>query len=253
MNESCTIGYVNPGQVNSLFMQSVIDTLLVDEKRGSNSRILRNGGVISMVSGPRIASARNNIVQTFLDHTTSAWLLMVDSDMLWTPQAFHKLITHAHPRDYPIVGGLCFGGGRSGGMFPTLYALRPGTDDNPDPVQIIEDYPDDAMCKVDATGAAFLLMHRDTLKKIGAEFAGPSPWFAEGTVYKGLAFGEDWAFCMRAKSMGIPVHVNTGVKIGHVKPNILDEGSWLAYKNLKDEIGEDAVKAAYRRRIGAGQ
>lgn len=251
MDQSTVIGYVNPGQVNSLFMQSVVDTIIADDRRGKHDRIIRHGGVIHTVSGPRIASARNEVVSTFLKGTTSQWLLMVDADMVWHPSDFDALISSADPEERPIVGGLCFGGGRSGIIFPTMYILRQPTDEEPNPVQIIEDYPDNTLCKVDATGAAFLLMHRSALEKIGEAFDGPSPWFVEGTVYKGMSFGEDWAFCMRAKSIDIPVYVHTGVKIGHVKPNIIDETSWEAYKRVKADIGEEGIKQAFRARIGA--
>src|SRR5450756_755286 len=50
-------------------------------------------------------------------------------------------------------------------------------------------------------------MHRSTLLTIGAKYGKPAPWFSEGTIYKGLTFGEDWAFCMRAKDLGIPIYV----------------------------------------------
>ena len=33
--------------------------------------------------------------------------------------------------------------------------------------------------------------------------------------------GEDIAFCLRAGAAGFPIHVNTGVHIGHAKTQIL--------------------------------
>jgi hypothetical protein len=248
MSESLALGWVHPGEVSGLFMQSVLGLLMADEQRGEHSRVLRNGGTIGVTSGPRIASARNEIVTHFLERTTAEWLLMIDSDMTFTPADVDLLFSVADPDERPVVGGLCFGGGRSGLMFPTLYRLVPG-DENRDPIETIMDYPPDALCKVDATGAAFLLMHRSVLVKIGEHFGPPHPWFAEGTVYRTMAFGEDWAFCMRAKALDIPIYVHTGAKIGHVKPMLLDEDAYTAYRARREEIGDGGIAQAYQEKL----
>lgn len=231
-DDSLILGWVHPGHVSARFMDSVIDTLVADARRGSFSRIIERGGTTACGSGPRIANARNMVVQRFL-LTEANWLLMIDTDMVFRPHDVQRLIEAADPEERPIVGGLCFGGGRSDRIYPTMYRLVKPEDDG-SPVQVIETYPSNGLCGVDATGAAFLLMHRAVLEKMGAEYAGPAPWFVEGTVYHGLSFGEDWAFCMRAKQMGYPVFVHTGVKIGHEKPLVLDELAFLEYKSRRD-------------------
>jgi GT2 family glycosyltransferase len=251
MNESLVVGWVYPSEVNGLFMQSVLSLILSDDQRGANSRLLRNGGTIGVASGPRIASARNEVVEKFLTKFNSEWLLMVDSDMVFTPEDVDKLFEAANPKTHPIVGGLCFGGGRSGVMFPTIYRLVQSAE-NQSPIEVIEDYPENALCQVDATGAAFLLMHRSTLLAIGAKYGKPAPWFSEGTIYKGLTFGEDWAFCMRAKDLGIPIYVHTGATIGHVKAQILDQSAYRRYQERKAEIGDGGITQEYRDKFGNG-
>jgi hypothetical protein len=184
---------------------------------------------------------------------SAEWLLMIDSDMVFSPEQVDKLMGVADPVERPLLGGLCFGGGRSGVMFPTIYRLRrPGP--NQDPVEVVKDYPPDALCAADATGAAFLLMHRDLLIKMHEKWGeSNSPWFIEGSEYKGMAFGEDWAFCMRAKQLGYQLYIHTGVKIGHTKPQILDEPAYLAYREREDELGANGVQAQHRAKIqGAG-
>lgn len=250
---SLSIGYAHPGTVPHEFTQSLLGLLMADHARGDDTRLLGGAGAqIAVQSGPRIAWARNEIVRTFLERTESDWLLMVDSDMVFRPDALDLLLEAAHPSRAPIVGGLCFGGGRSGIMFPTLYRLR-RPDEEGDPVVLIEDYPTDALCRVDATGAAFLLMHRGALRRMEQRFEDTTyPWFIEGSVYKGVQFGEDWAFCMRAKVLGIPVYVHTGAKIGHVKSTILDETAWTAYRERKRAIGQAAIEDEHRRRLMVG-
>jgi hypothetical protein len=131
-------------------------------------------------------------------------------------------------------------------MFPTMYLLKqvgPGED----PIEIMEDYPKNSLVQVNATGAAFLLMHREALTTIGDKFGMPYPWFAEGTVAKGgTSFGEDWAFCIRAQDCEFPIYVHTGAKIGHVKQHILNEQAFDAHRALVAEIGQDGVEQRLR-------
>src|SRR5450756_291425 len=95
-------------------------------------------------------------------------------------------------------------------------------------------------------------MHRSTLLTIGAKYGKPAPWFSEGTIYKGLTFGEDWAFCMRAKDLGIPIYVHTGASIGHVKAQILDQSAYRRYQERKAEIGDGGITQEYRDKFGNG-
>lgn len=244
MSDKIAVAYIHPGTLSAPFVQSLLDLVTDDMQRGDKARI---GRTINLSSGPRIAHARNQVVNTFLKDTTCDWLLMVDTDMVFTPKDVDDLLEVAQKSSRPAIGGLCFGGGR-GRVFPTLYRLRKTTEENPDPVEVIEDYPADAVVKVDATGAAFLLIHRGVLKLMGTKFAlkidddgnyvGPSPWFIEGSSYKGMEFGEDWAFCMRLKEMGVDVFVHTGVKIGHVKPAIIDEAAFFEYRAKRDNDRE---------------
>ena len=246
MNESLVIGWVHPGDVNGMFMESIIRMYATDDARPT-PRLLRGaGGTLGVQSGPRIAEARNAVIDGFLRQTTGEWLLMVDTDMVFTPDAVDALFDAADPEDCPIVGGLCFGGGRGGRMFPTLYRLNPDVEPGQSPIEVIEDYPKDALCEVTATGAAFLLMHRAALVKIGDHYGKPYPWFAEGTVAKGgMTFGEDTAFCIRAQSLGIPIHVHTGAKVGHVKPQILNEEAFEAYQEKRDQVGTKTMERDY--------
>jgi hypothetical protein len=49
-----------------------------------------------------------------------------------------------------------------------------------------------------------------------------APWFKEVPVGAPLALmGEDLTFCLRCQAAGIPVHVHTGIQVGHMKPVML--------------------------------
>jgi hypothetical protein len=84
-------------------------------------------------------------------------------------------------------------------------------------------WPEDSCVRVGATGTAFLLMHRDALERVRVSAAdAAAPWFRESGVGSPLTLlGEDLTFCLRCGLAKVPVHVHTGVQIGHVKPVML--------------------------------
>ena len=79
--------------------------------------------------------------------------------------------------------------------------------------------------RVDGTGTGFLLMHRDALETVAKAVGDPAaPWFREMPGQAPLALlAEDLTFCLRCRLAEVPVHVHTGVRIGHMKPVMLGE------------------------------
>lgn len=206
------VGYIHPGTVRSEFCTSLIATAL----QGATTV----DQVLALESGPNISTARNMVVREFLDNQRAPWLLMVDTDMVFSATALDRLIAAADPVARPIVGGLCFSL-VNGETHPTMYELTE-EDGRPKFVQYAQ-WPEDACMRVTATGAAFLLMHRSALERVEKSAKDVSaPWFRETPVGAPLALmGEDMTFCLRCAAAGIPVHVHTGVQVGHMKPTML--------------------------------
>ena len=207
------IGYVHPGTVRSEFCTSLLAVAM--------QGMTRLDQVLALESGPNISTARNMIVREFLDNQRAPWLLMVDTDMVFAPSALDRLIAAASPTDRPIVGGLCFSlvGGET---YPTMYELTETAPGQPGFVRYPQ-WPEDTCMRVSATGAAFLLMHRSALERVEKSARDVSaPWFRETPVGAPLSMmGEDMTFCLRCAAAGIPVHVHTGVQVGHMKPAML--------------------------------
>ena len=222
MVEPFVIGWADPGHVSGWFAHSMLETQLAGIQ--PNGQTLCRGHW-RIESGPRIAAARNDIVKAFLESEQwkgVEWLLMVDSDMSWSASAVGELFEGMRDADgkvlHPIVGGLCFGGGH-GGIKPTIHRVVDGE------ITIVTEWADREMVPCDATGAAFLLIHRGVLEAVGAKYQGPYPWFIDAAA-SGSEYGEDVAFCLRARMEGFPIYIATAAKIGHYKTVELNEDTW---------------------------
>jgi len=130
-----------------------------EDHNGGCQHVLR-GGTIELLTGPRVAEGRSQIVEAFLSneaYNNAEWLLMIDSDMTFEPDILCQLLGHAYGGDVkaktsepdcPVIGALCFAGGRSR-MYPTLYkgetrtAWDGSTQVVPEP---ITDYPRNQSC-----------------------------------------------------------------------------------------------------------
>jgi len=182
-------------------------------------------GVIAWESGPNIATARNQIVHKFLTTSDAAWLVMADTDMVFAADAADRLIGAADPAARPVVGAFCLQRDKDGGApYPTMFEFGQDAGGRVG-FSRLREWPDDALVRVDGTGTGFLLMHRDALETVAKSVGdAAAPWFRESPTSAPLALlAEDLTFCLRCRLAGVPVHVHTGVKVGHVKPVMLGE------------------------------
>ena len=233
MIEPVVLCWAHPGDVSGRFLDSVMRLMFASQEAVRTGQredyIIR--GYRYVEGGPRIASSRNRLVRDLLaapQFKDVEWFLMLDADMTFDESLLPALFEGVRNEDgsirMPIVGGLCFGGGH-GSIVPTMYSIvDPKTNDG-EPVKVITDFTSGDIVEVDATGAACLLVHRGVYEAMAETFAEPYPWFAE-SVYLGREFGEDWTWCLRARSLGFQIHVNTSAKVGHVKSVIMDEDMW---------------------------
>lgn len=218
------IAYIHPGQVSAYFLEGMLATVLLDQ---NTERRIQT--VLQDWSSANVSQSRNKLTAKFLDDYDAEWLLWIDADMAWKPEDVYRLIDSADREKRPVVGGLCFGAFHDR-LFPTIY-LWGETETGKLVTYRPDDYPRGALLPVAATGAAFLLIHRDVLNKVRAHgFSKTFPWFQE-TEYQGDPVGEDLTFCLRAAQLSIPVFVNTAVRIGHHKSTVLTEDVFDAQRS----------------------
>lgn len=231
------VGFIHDDQWDCWFGHSLL-RLMCDDLSGPQ-RI--GGRYIGLHSGPMLDAARNQLVRAFLEHTDKPeWLLMVDTDMTFTTEDFYRLLTFADERERPVCAGLCFAGSAKGRIWPVMLVARPDDADAAGFVfREVRGYPKDRPCRVDATGAAFMLCHRRVFTEMLAlDPDSPAPWFRYAYM-GGRQFGEDVPFCIRCRTLGVPIYVHTGVKIGHVKSKVIDEAAyeeWVTEHGHEDEL-----------------
>lgn len=217
------IAYIHPGNVSSYFLEGMLGTVLFDDRHEQRVQT-----ILQDWSSANVSQSRNKLTSKFLDEYDAEWLLWIDADMGFAPDDVYKIMSNADPVRAPIVGGLCFGGD-NGALFPTIYQIA----QLPSGELVTDrqwDYEADAMVQVAATGAAFLLIHRSALVKIrDAGFNKTFPFFQE-TEWNGRPVGEDLTFCLRAGKLGLPVWVDTRVKIGHHKSTVFTENLFRAQR-----------------------
>jgi glycosyltransferase involved in cell wall biosynthesis len=163
-----------------------------------------------IVQGNILTLQRNESVQRM----RGDWLLFIDDDMVWEPDAIGRLIAARDEIDADIMGALCYR--RSAPHQPTLFMRELPTSGG---YNYMEDWDDDII-EVDATGMAFVLIHKRVFEKIAGipmppydlrRALGPSGFFRwEGVL------GEDLRFCQDAKNAGCRIFVDTRIEVGHM-------------------------------------
>lgn len=188
--------------INSATASSIMGTNFSWLGERSISRVFIQGGVLTL--------QRNEAVQRM----DGDWLLFIDDDMVWEPDAVKRLVEAREEHDLDMVGALCFR--RTPPHQPTLYMRTQPTSG---PYNFLEKWTDDIV-EVDATGLAFCLIHKRVFERIAGSEMPPleerlqnrPPNFFRWTG----GFGEDLAFCQDVKASGGRIFVDTRIEIGHI-------------------------------------
>ena len=231
------------GSYEPHFVQSWTHLLAWDANH--YGRIVGGGASIALGT-TNVAHGRNQITRTFWEDTDADWLWWIDTDMQFAPDTLDRMIEAADPTDRPILGALCFSfnQGESQEIIPTLYGLVDGPEGQPVPARAFSLPEPDGVHHVWATGTGCLLVHRRVVDAVFHHRPDPEgqawgetswPWFkfSDWTV-ENLpdVMGEDLTFCARANAAGFPVHVDTRIEVGHVKPVVIDRRSYEAAQGI---------------------
>jgi len=205
-----SVGYIHPGSVTEPFMTSLLQAVMQDS---TQRQVIT--GLISVPTSIH-AHGRNAVVARFLA-SQDEWLLMVDTDMIFTLADIYTLLD----ADKPLIGGLYL-------MRHDLKSPLPAwTSEGFAQVLDVEPGP----MRMNTVGTGFLLVHRTALEKLGANNGeDPWPWFGHD-IHAGTRAGEDVTFCQRLAQLGIEVWGHGGVHVGHVGTTVL----WPTDHTIKED------------------
>lgn len=201
---------------------------------------------VCFVQGSILTAQRNELVYRM----RGDWLLFIDDDMAWQPDQIQKLIETRDTHDLDIVGGLCFR--RTEPHQPTLYMRQNPTTG---PYNFLEDWPENEIVEVDATGMAFVLVHKRVFEGIVAYNENRPGWtmpsIEERRARPGNPpnffrwegwLGEDLRFCQEAKEAGFRVWVDTGIEVKHLSEVAIGKRDFLMELAFRDPETVEARK-----------
>jgi hypothetical protein len=220
------IGMITAGEIRFESVQSICACLATETV--ARTFFVQNG--------PYLDNGRNELVRTFntpevRDYCTH--LLMVDSDIAFTPEDVRVLYDAAQER--AVVGGVYYNN-FGGTIKPIVYdwaTVEAGGVERRT-LAVIDRWEDgwplwpighkgsgpEPLVKVAAMGAGFLMMRYEVLDVMGEVYGEPQPWFDE-PVIDGVHFGEDLSFCNRVWERGFSVWAHREVEVAHVKSVLL--------------------------------
>ena len=225
-NEKVMMAYC-VGDVDIRFHRCAVDFLVHDAN--TTGRVVR-GGAHFMLQTTNIAAGRNGVVRQFLELPGVDWLWFVDTDQTFEADTLERMLQSAHPVERPIVGTLIYSYDINSPQktFPTIYDW---SDTGP---KRWNTAPRKRLVRCGATGTGCVLIHRSVFEKVAAcpsddpnRTYGQTamPWFKYSEVEidgKPDVMGEDLTFMARATKAGFPIHVDTGIEVGHVKSLVVD-------------------------------
>lgn len=209
---SVMLGFIHGGMVHASFMKSIL--AMATGTDGSPSLLI--GSILDVNMGPLVAAARNVLTAEFMNTPECEWLWFVDTDITFAPITLGRLLTVADPVARPVVSALYYHS-VDNRMSPVMYKAH---DENGTVAfRPLKEWEDNALIRVDGVGAGCLLIHRSAFEKVQEKHRHSHVW--RELFVGGRYMGEDLSFCIRAEAAGVPVYVNTAVKVGHTKSVLL--------------------------------
>ena len=223
-SEQIMLAWCDNGTVDGKFMEGVVYTLLTAGLPITSAQ---------RIQGNQIGRQRQTAFDVWHRKTTFDWLLWVDSDIVLTNEALHKVWDAAHPVDRPVVSGTYFISKQMESSIMQPYAAAfMAHDDNKYLMSYIHPLPFNSLIKVDYAGFGFLLMHRSVADKMREKF-GDISFFIESMEESNKDIdtfvGEDIQFFMKMKEAGIPLHLHSGATVKHMKRFAFDEEFYKLY------------------------
>ena len=222
-DQSLIVGYIHNGDLKARFVRSLLTFMAYDAAHRQTIKQLPYE-----CESCDIVANRNRVVQNFLEKSGGAeWLLFVDTDIVFTPEHVYQLLDAAHRETAPMVSGLYHGFLSPDYPWPLPFAFD--VTDNGEFRSVIQ--IDTGMQRVMGFGMGFCLINRGLLEKVAeAHKANPWRWFGRDSATIGglpTYLGEDLTLCKRASDLGFPLYLHAGVRVGHLKSQLITFDSFV--------------------------
>lgn len=168
--------------------------------------------------GSLVYNARNNLARQAIK-SEADFVLWLDSDMVFGPDLLQRMLKVCTENNIDFLTGLCFR--RKPPYTPCLFDRLEKTDKGASYTAILS--VPDGRFKVGGCGFAGVLMSMDVLLSVAAKF--------DGRMFDPLpGFGEDVAFCWRARQCGYDIWCDSDIELGHVGSCVITRKVFETYQ-----------------------
>lgn len=177
--------------------------------------------MIGFEVGSLVYNARNNLARQAIK-AEADYVLWLDSDMVFSPDLLQRMMKVSKENDIDFLTGLCFR--RKPPYTPCLFDKLERLENGAGASYTALMSVPDGRFKVGGCGFAGVLMTTDVILSVSAKFGGrmfdPMP-----------GFGEDVAFCWRARQCGYDIWCDSEIELGHVGNCIVTRKYFEAYNS----------------------
>lgn len=179
--------------------------------------------VIGFEVGSLVYNARNNLARQAVK-SEADWVLWLDSDMVFGPDLLQRMLKVCTENDIDFLTALCFR--RKPPYTPTLFDRLEKTDKGASYTALMS--VPEGRFQVGGCGFAGVLMSMDVLLSVMAKF--------NGRMFEPIdGFGEDVAFCWRARQCGYVIWCDSDIELGHVGNFVVTRSIFEAYNEEENK------------------
>lgn len=173
--------------------------------------------MIGFEIGSLVYMARNNLARQAIK-SEADWVLWLDSDMVFQPDLLQRMLAVCTENDIDFLTATCFR--RKPPYTPCLFDRLQKIGRGASYTALLS--VPDGRFKVEGCGFAGVLLSTDVLLSVAAKF--------DGRMFDPMdGFGEDVAFCWRARQCGYDIWCDSSIEMGHVGNMIVTREVFEAY------------------------
>ncbi len=173
--------------------------------------------------GSLVYNARNNLARQAIK-AEADWVLWLDSDMVFRPDLLQRMLKVCTENDIDFLTALCFR--RKPPYTPCLFDRLEKVDKGASYTTLMS--VPEGRFQVGGCGFAGVLLSMDVLLSVAARF--------NGRMFDPIdGFGEDVAFCWRARQCGYDIWCDSEIEMGHVGQFVATRAVFEAYSKQNEK------------------